>query len=313
MKRLLVVPAALLAGLLILAPVTLAADPIVHTGRVILSTQGDLTVPAGDQADVVVIIEGAGDVRGEVNTLVIVEGRANLTGAHVETVVAIRSQVEIGARTVITGEVKRLDSTIHQTGNAEITGGITDLAADFVRFGAVLGPALVLLWLGFGLATIIAALAIAGLASRQVREAERLISTEPLATGLTGLVACLLLPVIAVVLITTVIGAPLGMGILIGVLPTVAFAGYLVAGIWIGEWILRRGDAEARRDRPYLAAVLGVFVLEVLALVPILGLVVVIASFLGFGALVRQAFHALRGTPQPSAGASRSLASATPA
>jgi hypothetical protein len=175
----------------------------------------------------------------------------------------------------------------------------------------VLGPALVLLWLGFGLATIIAALAIAGLASSQVRQAERLISREPLLTGLVGFVAVLLLPVIAIALITTLIGAPLGVGILIGVMPAVAFAGYLVAGIWIGEWILHRGPGDEERGRPYLAAALGVLVLEVLALVPILGIAVVIASFLGFGALVRQAFIALRGTPQPSMGGPRTLTAAT--
>jgi hypothetical protein len=313
MKRLLTVAAALALCLVALAPAALAAEPMAQTGRVLISTQGDVSLPAGDQADVVVVVSGTADIQGEVNTLVVVDGTANLTNARLETVVAVRSRVEVGAGTVVLGEVQRLDATIHQAGDAEIVGGITDLAGVLTEFGAVLGPALVLLWLGFGLATIVAALAVAGLATRQVREAERLISAEPLVTGVTGLVSVLLLPVIAIALITTLIGAPLGVGFLIGVLPLVAFAGYLVAGIWIGDWILRRTAPGTRHERPYLAAVLGVLVLEVIAIVPILTVIVAIASIVGFGALVRLAIQAMRGTPQPYAAASRPMAAATQA
>jgi hypothetical protein len=313
MKRLLTVAAALSLCLIALAPAALAAEPMATTGRVLISTQGDVSLPAGDQADVVVVVSGTADIQGEVKTLVVVDGTANLTNARLETVVAVRSRVEVGPGTVVLGEVQRLDATIHQAGDAEIVGGITDLAGVLTEFGAVLGPALVLLWLGFGLATIVAALAVAGLATRQVREAERLISAEPLATGVTGLVSVLLLPAIAIALITTLIGAPLGVGFLIGVLPLVAFAGYLVAGIWIGDWILGRMAPGTRHERPYLAAVLGVLVLEVIAVVPILTVIVAIASVVGFGALVRLAIQAMRGTPQAYAPASRPMAAATQA
>ena len=304
MKRLLLITAALVVGLGLAAPVALAADPLTHSGRVLVSTEGDVSIPAGDQADVVVVISGNAVVAGTVTTLVVVNGTATLTGASLETVVAVRSHVEIGDGTRITGELQRLDSTVHQNGHVEILGGITDLAGSLIRFGAALAPALVLIWLGFGVAMVVAALLLAALASRQVRMAERLISEEPLVTGLAGFVGLLVVPMGAVLLMVSLIGAPLGVGILFQVLPLLALAGYLVAAIWLGEWILRR-TAPATRERPYLAAVIGVLVLEAIGLVPVLGLLVAIASLLGFGAVLRLGFRTMRGQPQPFAGAAQ--------
>ena len=300
MKRLLALAAALLLGLGILVPVALAASPLAHTGRVVVSTQGDVTIPAGEHADVVVVVRGAAHIQGEVNTLVIVEGVAHLAGARLETVVAVKSSVEVADGTVIYGELQQLDSSVHQTGTVTIEGGITDLSSWFVRASAVLAPALILLWIGFGLSAVLAALLLAALAARQVREAEKLISTEPLVTGLVGLLGAILLPVLAVLLLITVVGAPIGLGVLFGVLPLLAYAGYLVAAIWTGEWLLRMTGSPQERERPFLAAVIGVVVLGAVGLVPIIGLVVTIASLLGFGALLRLGYRTLRGTPRPT-------------
>jgi hypothetical protein len=147
-----------------------------------------------------------------------------------------------------------------------------------------------------------AALALAGLAARQVRSAEALISSEPATTflaGLAGLFGSILAGTLAIV---TILGIPLGLGIFIGVLPMMAFVGYLVAAIWVGEWILARRPGP-RRERPYLAAVVGVLVLSIVSIVPILGGIV---SFMGFGAIVLLMWRTLRqngGTSEPAASA----------
>jgi hypothetical protein len=310
MRRLL---AALATALLSLglATTALAAEPMGHNGRVIITTEGDVTIPAGEHADVVVVVNGTANVQGEVNTLVVVEGAANLSGARLESVVAVTSAVEVGDGTIISGELQRLDSTVHQTGHVEIAGGITDMSEWFFETAAVLAPALVLLWLGFGLSTIMAALLLAALAARQVREAGRLISTDPLTTGLIGLLSVIAIPVAAILLMVTIVGVPLGLGVLFAVMPLLAFAGYLTAAIWAGEWILRRAGPETPRERPFLAAIIGVVVLGLLGLVPVVGLVVTIASLLGFGALIRLAFRTFRGTPRASAGAAVPLPAPT--
>ena len=310
MRRLLAASAAVILSLG-LTGTALAAAPLGHSGRVVISTEGDVTIPAGEHADVVVVIKGTANVQGEVNTLVVVEGTASLAGARLETVVAVTSSIEVGDGTVIYGELQRLDSTVHQTGNVEIQGGITDLSGWFLESAAVLAPALILLWLGFGLSTIVAALLLAALAARQVREAGRLISSDPLGTGLIGFLSVIAIPIGAILLMVTVIGAPLGLGVLLAAMPMLAYAGYLTAAIWTGEWILRRTGPERERERPFLAAILGVVVFGALGLVPVLGLVVTVASLLGFGALVRVAFRTFRGTPRPTAGVPMPLASPT--
>src|SRR4029078_8422521 len=131
--------------------------------------------------------------------------------------------------------------------------------------GGCVAPAFVLFMLGFALVTLVAGLALAALASRQVRSAESLISREPGQTLLVGIAGLVVIPAVAILSMITVIGAPLGLSILFVVWPAAAYAGYLVAGIFIGEWLLNRNVAE-RPGRPYLAAIGGVIVLEIIRL-----------------------------------------------
>jgi hypothetical protein len=285
---------AALIALVVLAPVALAADPFPQAGRVLVSTEGNFTLPAGERADVVVVINGTAMIEGEANTVVVIDGALNLAGTRTETVIAIRSPVEIGPDSVVLGDVMTLDSLVHQTGNAEVLGEVTDLPSTLVGFGVVLAPALLLLWIGFGLAMIAAGLLLAAMAARQVRQAEAIISHEPvmaLATGILGLIA---FPVVGIVLIVTLVGAPIGVALLLQVWPLVAFVGYLVAGIWIGDWVLRRSSSEAVRERPYLAAVLGLVILGFMAIIPVLAIVTAIASLFGFGAVILLAIRTIR-------------------
>ena len=303
MRRLFGIAAAMVMALLVLAPVVLAASPLPHTGRVLLSTGGDITLPAGEHADAVIVINGTATILGEANTIVAIDGAANLLGARTESVVAIRSPIELGADTVVQGDVMALDSAIHQTGNAEVTGEVKDLASFLLGIGLVIAPALVLLWIGFGLAGIAVGVLLAGLAPRQVYQAESLIRDEPGQTLLAGIVGVVATPIVAILLVITIVGAPLGLGILLMGMPLVALIGYLVAGIWIGHWALRQTAREREGERPYLAAAIGVLILEAIAIVPVLSIVVAIASLFGFGAVVRLSLRALRSrsSAQPAA------------
>lgn len=302
MRRLIGIAGALALALVLLAPVADAADPLGHTGRVVMTAEGDFTLPAGEQADAVVVIRGAATIQGQANTIVVVDGRLDLTGGTAETVFAIRSPVEIGPDGVVRGDVMTFDSLVHQTGNAEVGGEVTDLATMLVGLGLVLAPALLLLWIGVGLATVAAGLLLAGLAARQIRDAERTISAEPVLTLVTGIVAVILFPVMAILSILTIVGAPLGIGILLGAWPFVAFIGFLVAGIWVGDWVVRRLMPERVQERPYLAAVVGLLILQAIAIVPVLAVVPAVASLFGFGAVTLLALRTLRshGASQPT-------------
>ena len=290
----------LILGMFLLAPLTVAAEDLPHSGRILIATQGDITLPAGEQADLVLVTNGTAHIAGEANTVVVIDGVADFTGATAETVVLIRGQAGLDGSSSVLGDVMTLDATVTVDPAAAIGGQIRDLAPDIAGIGFVLGPALVLLYLGFALAAIAAALLLAGLAARQVRSAEALIRREPLLTAGVGLLG-LFVPIVFLVLLTvTVVGAPLAFGIAFGLWPLAAFIGYLVAGIAIGDFIVGRLSPTVTRERPYLAAVVGLVVLEVVGILP---LVSAIATLFGYGAVLLLAWRTLRAgsTTSPSA------------
>jgi hypothetical protein len=292
MKRAFAIAASLLLVFLVFSPVVLAADPsLPHTGRVLVSTEGDITVPAGEHADVVVVVNGTATIAGEVNTVVVVDGAANLTGARTESVFAVRSPVTVGPGSVVLGDVMKVDSVVTQVGDGAIAGGVRDMAADIAGIGMFIGPALIMAYVGFALAAIAAGLLLAGLAARQVRAAEALISRQPFQTLAAGLAGVFLPIFLVAILFVTIVGAPLGIGILIGLWPLAAFIGYLVAGNWIGDWVLARMSPGSTRERPYLAAVLGLLILQVLGILPFLSFV---ASLFGYGAVLLLAWRTIR-------------------
>jgi hypothetical protein len=297
----------LVIGLFLLTPLALAAEEPPHSGRILISTQGDITLPAGEQADLVLVTNGTAHIAGNANTVVVIDGAVDLTGATAETVVVIQGQATVDAASVVLGDIMTLDASTAVDPAAAVGGRIRDLAPDIAGIGFVLGPALVLLYIGFAVAAIAAALLLAGLAARQVRTAETLIRREPLLTMGVGLLG-LFVPIVFLVFLTvTLIGAPLAFGIAFGLWPLAAFIGYLVAGIAIGDWIVGRLSPTVTRERPYLAAVVGLVVLEVVGILP---LVSAVATLFGYGAVLLLAWRTLRGE---TAGSSTTLPLPSPA
>jgi hypothetical protein len=303
MRRIFALGGALVLAFGILVPGVLAqGGTLAHTGRVLISTGGDLTVAAGEQADAVIVVNGTATIAGVVNTIVVIDGNAILNGARTETLVAVRSPVTLGADTVVTGDVMTFDSLVHRIGNAAIEGSMRDMAGDIAGVGFVLASAVLLFFIGFAIATLAAGLLLAALAARQVRAAEALITHEPAQTFIAGL-AGIVVPILVVIgLFMTLVGAPLAFGILVFLMPTVAFVGYLVAAIWIGDFILARTSPGVVRERPYLAAVIGLVVMAIATAVPFLS---AIASLFGFGAVILLSWRTFRAGSSAAAAATR--------
>jgi hypothetical protein len=252
-----------------------------------MAFNGDVTVPAGEQADTVFVANGTATISGQVKNVVVISGSAILNGATLENVFVTSGTVTLGAGTTVSGDVRTIDATVTQDPTAVVSGSVRAADADLIAFGAAIVPLIVLFFLGFALVTIVAGLALAALAARQVRSAEELMSHEPVETFIFGLAGLVVVPLVAILMMVTIVGLPLGLAILLMVWPAAAFAGYLIAGIWIGEWLLYRGD-KVRPERPYLASVLGLIVLQVAGIVPF---VVPIASLFGFGAVLLLAWR----------------------
>ena len=197
---------------------------------------------------------GTATIRGQVENLVVINGSAILEGATARE--CLRHQRHGHPRRRNDRDRRRpnrSNATVTQDPAAIVSGSVRAADADLIAFGAVIAPAIVLFFLGFAARDDRRpASALAALAARQVRTAEALISHEPVETFVFGLAGLVVIPLVAILAMVTIIGAPLGLAILLMVWPAAAFAGYLVAGIWIGEWLLYRGD-RPRPERPYLA------------------------------------------------------------
>lgn len=270
--------------------VAAADESLPHSGRVVIVAGGNIDIPAGEQADAVVVLGGRATVAGTVNALVVVEGSAVIRDATLETLAVVNGSVRL-ADTRVVGDIHRLNAQIDST-NVDVGGTVRDLTGDAAAFGIFLGAAAVILWIGIAVATLLVGLLAAGLAARQVRAATTLISEETGLTVLAGLVAMIAPPFVAVLLMVTLVGIPAGVGLLLVLWPALAFVGYLVAAIWLGEWILGRRGGAVRAERPYAAVVVGLAAGFVLGLVP---LVTAALSVLGLGAVVLSAYRTLRG------------------
>jgi hypothetical protein len=303
-RTLLGIAAAILLVLGLAAP-ALAAEPLTHDGSVRFVGGGELTIPAGEHVDTVIAAGATVIVKGEVNAIVVVDGTLRLEGATTEAVVAVGSTVSLDAATTVLGDVRTLDTTVDRADGAEITGSIRGLETDLINIGLVLAPLFILFAIGLAIASVVAGLALAALAAKQVRAAEALIRNEPGPVLIAGLIAMVVLPLVAVAALFTVIGAPVGIGLLVVVWPAVALLGYLVAGIFIGEWVLERLRGPQPAERPYLAAVVGVLILQVIGFIPLVG---AIASLFGFGAVVLLTWRTFRGEGVAAAPVNRSSA-----
>jgi hypothetical protein len=293
MNRIVGAATGLLLALMLLVPAVAAADPaVVHTGRVLISTEGDVTVPAGDRYDAVVVINGDLTVEGDVNTVVVVDGNLTMTGAATETVVAIRTPVTLGPGTVVTNDLYKLDALVLKQGDAAVQGDVRDIASELAGVGFFLGPLFILVFIGFAIAAIASGLLVAALGARQVRAAEELITHRPVETFVAGIVGVIAPVFLLIGLFVSVVGIPLGLALLFVVWPLVGLLGYIVAGIWTGDWILARLYPGVVRERPYLASIVGLVALTLLGIFPP---VPAIASLFGYGAVLLLAWRTFRG------------------
>lgn len=305
MRTLLALLGAVVLGLGVAGSAVAADDGIINTGRVLIAIGGDIEVPAGDEAEAVIVISGNATISGSVKTLVVADGTASTaSGARLDSLTVINGTADLASGTVISGDINQANSTINRPAGVQLGGSERNLAGDIASFGLFLGAAAILLWIGYAVWTILVGMLLAGLAARQVRLATTLISHEPGRTFLVGLLGILVPPILAILIAITVIGIPAAIGLLIVLWPIAAFVGYMVAAIWIGEWLLGRGN-RTPAERPYLATLVGLVVAFLLGFIP---LVTAVISIFGLGAVVLAAWRTLRrgpaavsiGQPQPA-------------
>jgi hypothetical protein len=298
MNRIAAFVGAMALMLLVLVPGAAAAEPWDSDEHFIFTTGGDIALTDAEHADVLVVVDGTATIEGDARSVIVINGTANFVGSNTTEVIAISSHVTLDATSVVSGDIRTISSTVDAMSGSVVNGSVRDLGPDLVGGLLVLGSALFFAYLAFVLSTIVAGVFLAGLAARQVREAGALISKEPLMSIAAAFLGIVGIAVMGALAIVTVFGALFGLGLLVFVLPALLFVGYLVAGIWVGEQIVGRTASGVARERPYLAALVGLAVVGAVGLVPGVGGIV---SFIGFGAVVLLMWRILRPTTRASA------------
>lgn len=264
-------------GLLILPAPAWAQDGQADDAFVVLTGRAD--VPEGEEVGDLVVFHGSSTIDGTVNgsvtafdapvtvsgrvdgDLVVFNGRVELLdGADVTGDVVSRSEPEVASGATIGGDTERIQTNYNWDG----FGWVGRLAWWLAVSVSTLVVGLVLLWL-------------VGPGARRIAEAGW--------TGIGpsigwGLLAFFGLPILGIIALVTIVGIPLGLGVL-AALGLIYALGYSATAWIVGRRILGEPTAWV------LAFLAGWGILRLLALVPVLGgLVGFAAVVFGLGALM---------------------------
>jgi hypothetical protein len=232
----------------------------------------------------------AGRVRGD---LVVVDGNLRISGTVAGDVVTIADRATLAPGARVGGDLVYADKRPLVPGGATVEGDVSrvniDEVTDPVGFiGAVA------VWIAVTVSALVLGLLLLWLAPRALDAAYAAASTSLGPTIGWGLLLFFGLPILAVIALVTLVGIPLGVALLLALVPLYAL-GYTTAA-----WLLGRRLVRPPRAR-ILAFLAGLAILRVLAIIPILGGIVGFAAVVvGLGALLVATWRARREYPERS-------------
>jgi hypothetical protein len=272
-----VITALLILVTLSLATPAWAQDAQTSEAFVVLSGRAD--VPSGGQVGDLVVFHGSSTVDGTVNgSLTAFDAPVTISGRVNGDVVVFNGRLELRSGATVTGDVVSRDAPVVASGAT--IGGERRRVQTNVRWEGFGWIGRLAWWLAISVSTLVVGLVLLWLVGRGgagILEAGRA-SVGP-SIG-WGLLAFFGLPILAIVALVTIVGIPLGLGVL-------AALGLIYAlGYGATAWIL--GRRIVREPTGWVVAFLaGWGILRLVALVPILGgLVWFAAVVFGLGALL---------------------------
>ena len=267
----------------------IAGDLFVIGGKVSIPSQarigGDVIVTGG-QVDIRGIVNGKLEVQGSEVTLGgVVAGDAHISGSSIE----LLGPARIGGKLTYTSS-----SSADVAPNAVVTGPTTQNKPTSIGNGSrgFFNPWLRVIW------ALLAGIVVVALAPRVMgavgRSGRRILP----AIGI-GIVSLIVVPIVAIVLMVTVIGLPIGAIILAAFFITL-YLSQVVVGTMLGRFILSGRWDDGSRGFILLCMTLGVIIISALRFIPlpyVSGGVSLIVSIWGIGTVIM-----LFGRLRPAAG-----------
>ena len=257
---------------------------------VVLSGRAD--VPEGEQVGDLVVFHGSSAVDGTVEgSLTAFDAPVTISGRVNGDVVVFNGRVELREGATVTGDVVSQREPVVASGAT--IGGDTRRVQTNVNWEGFGWVGRLAWWLAVSVSTLAVGLVLLWLLGRG---APRIAEVGRTGIGPSigwGLLAFFGLPILGIIALVTIVGIPLGFGIL------AALALIYALGYSASAWIL--GRRIVREPTAWIVAFLaGWGILRVLALVPILGgLVSFAAMVFGLGALIVAIWRA-RTTSHPA-------------
>ncbi len=277
---------------LALLPVAASADDG-HNGGFVVRVNGPFTLAPGESVNSVVVVKGDALIGGTVHdTLLVINGHADIAGRVEGNVTIVKGDVTLEGGSFV-NRVTIINGSVNRESGSVVEHGVN-------RRGLGFFPALFfwLFWLGMTVAVVIAGLVFAAIAGRQLSTATELLTRQLAYSILGAVVVWISVPFLAVLALVTVVGIPFGLALLFLALPLLWLLGYLVAGTRLGRALLELAGRRPPSGHPYVAATLGLIVLQIVVLVPFVGWAIgALAGIWGSGALAVTALRAWRGTP----------------
>lgn len=262
---------------------------------VYVRVNGTVDLAAGESVGTLVAVNSPANVAGDVrDTLVIVNQNATVSGEVGRDVFVWNGTLRLEPSARIGGDVILASSQLDRAEGATVGGQIQErsgasISAEVNRVAAWFS---FVGWLGITLLLVVVALGWAAIGGRQLSSTAGLLGARPgLAAG-TAVIFWIAVPLLAVLALATVIGIPLGLAVLLIGLPLMWTLGYVTTGTRLGFFFDDLRHAPPNLSRPYLEAVLGVIVFQLIGLIPIVGgFVVALAGLFGAGAVVVHAWR----------------------
>ena len=278
-QTLVILAAAACAGLLLLATASPAFAQDKDSERdelVVLS--GGANVTKGETVGDVVVFDGPVNIAGRAQgTVAAFNGRVTVSGSVAEDVIAFKGRVTIQDGARVGGDVHSIsDANVSRGARVQgDVGRINPRDFEFDAFGV--GAAKFAIWAAVTVSTFLLGLLIVVLLPRAADATFEAGNNRPGASAGWGLLWFFAIPLLGVLLLVTVVGIPLGLGLLLAMLPLYSL-GYTMSAWFVGRKVV--GPPRSR----FLALLAGIVILRVIALIPILGgLVWLAATIFGLG------------------------------
>jgi hypothetical protein len=267
------------ALLLALPACAAAKDRIVITGPVLVGP----TETVGN----VVAFDGNVTIRGRVTSDVVAfNGDVRVPGGRVGgDVTALNGQIVLAPRAVVGGDVNWRDTRPVIPPGADVGGSVDEFQWDVSPWSGFAWA--LLFWLAETVSALVLGLILIALWPRGFEALAAAWRRSPGPVAGWGALLLIGLPIVAVIALVTLVGIPLGIGLLLALIPLWA-VGYVAGTFVLGRLILR----DAGR---FVAFLLGLLIVQVLALIPFVNaLVVIVVVAIGLGTLIVAAWRANR-------------------